>query len=349
MPTVPATVLYATTSSGDGVAVRSIGAGQPLVVMPTGPWDTLEAAWSVPAWRSWYEALAARRRLVLYDLRGTGLSLAHASGALFGLEAQVEDLAAVIDRLQLENVSLFGAQHAGPAAITFCARHPARVANLILWCTYSRAADYFASTHSRAVHGVLDHDWQLFTETVTHAHFGWTESETAGQVAAALRAGLSPELIAAFDNATASVDVTALLPQVRARTTVLHPRNVSHPDPALSRQLAAAIPGAELVIVEGASLAPFAGDTRSVVGLLAGILGTPAARPARAALLEPLSPREVDVLRLLAAGHSNSEIAVELVISPGTAKSHTASILRKLDVSNRTRAVARARELGLLD
>jgi ATP/maltotriose-dependent transcriptional regulator MalT len=349
MPTVPANVLYATTSSGEGVAVRSMGAGQPLVVMPTGPWDTLEAAWSVPAWRAWYEALAARRRLVLYDLRGTGLSLAPASGALFGLEAQVEDLAAVIERLQLQRVALLAAQHAGPAAIAYCARNPDRVAHLMLWCTYARAREYFASTHSRAVHGVLDHDWRLFTETVTHAHFGWTESETAGQVAATLRAGLSPELIAAFDNATASVDVTALLPELRVRTTVLHPRDVSHPDLALARQLAAAIPGAELVIVEGSSIAPFVGNTRELVSLVDRLLGTRSAVDQGAVVLEPLSPREMDVLRLLAAGHSNSEIAVELVISQGTAKSHTASILRKLDVSNRTRAVARGRELCLMD
>jgi DNA-binding NarL/FixJ family response regulator len=143
--------------------------------------------------------------------------------------------------------------------------------------------------------------------------------------------------------------VTALLPEVRARTTVLHPRGVSHPDPARSRQLAAAIPGAELVIVEGSSVAPFVGTTQELVSVFDRLLGTRTAVDKRAVLLEPLSPREMDVLRLLAAGHSNSEIALELVISQGTAKSHTASILRKLDVSNRTRAVARGRELGLLD
>jgi LuxR family maltose regulon positive regulatory protein len=64
---------------------------------------------------------------------------------------------------------------------------------------------------------------------------------------------------------------------------------------------------------------------------------------------EGLSEREREVLRLVAAGLSNREIAAQLIISPGTAKTHTASIYRKLDVGNRTRAVARARELGLLE
>jgi DNA-binding CsgD family transcriptional regulator len=65
--------------------------------------------------------------------------------------------------------------------------------------------------------------------------------------------------------------------------------------------------------------------------------------------VEPLTTRELDVLRLLAKGRSNTEIAGELVVAEGTVKAHTSSIYRKLEVANRTRAIVRARELGLLD
>jgi LuxR family maltose regulon positive regulatory protein len=61
-----------------------------------------------------------------------------------------------------------------------------------------------------------------------------------------------------------------------------------------------------------------------------------------------LSERELEVLRLMAAGCSNQEIANELVIALGTAKRHTANIFDKLDVRNRTEAVTKARQLGLL-
>jgi len=61
-----------------------------------------------------------------------------------------------------------------------------------------------------------------------------------------------------------------------------------------------------------------------------------------------LSEREMEVLRLIAAGCSNQEIASQLVIAIGTAKRHTANIFDKLDVRNRTEAVTRARQLGLL-
>jgi LuxR family maltose regulon positive regulatory protein len=65
-------------------------------------------------------------------------------------------------------------------------------------------------------------------------------------------------------------------------------------------------------------------------------------------LPEPLSERELEVLRLIAAGDSNREIAAKLVISLGAVKKHLNNIFGKLEAGNRTQAVARARELGLL-
>ncbi len=67
----------------------------------------------------------------------------------------------------------------------------------------------------------------------------------------------------------------------------------------------------------------------------------------RVALIEPLSEREVEVLRLVSAGLSNREIAAKLFISPGTAKTHIHNLCGKLGVRNRTEAAIRARELGL--
>ena len=67
-----------------------------------------------------------------------------------------------------------------------------------------------------------------------------------------------------------------------------------------------------------------------------------------AGLIEPLSDRELQVLRLLAAGRSNQQIADELVVVLDTVKKHVGHILNKLGAANRTQAVARARALGLL-
>jgi len=67
-----------------------------------------------------------------------------------------------------------------------------------------------------------------------------------------------------------------------------------------------------------------------------------------AGLLEPPSGRELEILRLVAAGKSNRQIASELFVSVGTVKTHLNNLYRKLDARSRTQAVARGRELNLI-
>ena len=74
----------------------------------------------------------------------------------------------------------------------------------------------------------------------------------------------------------------------------------------------------------------------------------PASRPPARPLVEPLSPRELEVLQLMAQGRSNQEISERLFLALSTVKGHNRNIFDKLQVQRRTEAVARARELGLL-
>ena len=93
------------------------------------------------------------------------------------------------------------------------------------------------------------------------------------------------------------------------------------------------------------------GYIQLIQAALAPIQDAPAA-PARVVahqpLLDPLSPREQEVLALLAQGFSNQQIADRLIISLNTSKRHVKHVLAKLVVTNRTQALARARELHLL-
>lgn len=65
-------------------------------------------------------------------------------------------------------------------------------------------------------------------------------------------------------------------------------------------------------------------------------------------LVDPLSPREIDILQRVATGISNKEIAETLVISEGTVKNHLSNILRKMGVKDRMQAVIKAKELGII-
>jgi LuxR family maltose regulon positive regulatory protein len=80
----------------------------------------------------------------------------------------------------------------------------------------------------------------------------------------------------------------------------------------------------------------------------AGSLVEPGVQSANNMLVEPLSQRELEVLHLMALGRTNQVIARDLIVALGTIKAHAVSIYRKLDVANRTEAVARARQLGIL-
>lgn len=72
------------------------------------------------------------------------------------------------------------------------------------------------------------------------------------------------------------------------------------------------------------------------------------AAAANQSLVDPLTNRELEVLQLIAEGLSNQQIADHLIISKGTVKYYTSNIYSKLQVSNRTQAVAQAREIRIL-
>jgi DNA-binding NarL/FixJ family response regulator len=86
-----------------------------------------------------------------------------------------------------------------------------------------------------------------------------------------------------------------------------------------------------------------------VVARIAGLPAEEEARPAVPPPAVPLSARELEVLRHVAAGASNREIAAALYLTEGTVKNHVTSVLTKLDVRDRTQAALRAHALGLVD
>ena len=346
-------IRYAKTSDDAAIAFWTAGDGVPLVHLPWMPWSNVQLEWQDPEVDRWFQELARIGTLVRYDGRGTGLS--DRLDPDLSLAAQVRDIEAVAERLELKRFIMIGVYHSGPAALAYAARHPEQVMGLILWCTFARGEDYYRSPTVQSIMKIVD-DWNLYTETGAHAFVGWESGEAAHRIAALMRECVTPETARAFFKVMASVDCREMLPAIRAPTLVLHPLRFPLIELELAKQIAAGIPEARLVTVDGASLAPTRADFAHTMRAIRDFLGT--LRPADVAAMnsvaspeavqlapvvekhDSLTSREIEVLQLLAAGRSNREIADTLVLSTRTVERHVLNIYAKINVNNRSQATA---------
>jgi len=263
-------IQFARTPDGVDIAFWAIGEGPALVAMPSMPWSHLRLEWSIPEVERWYRMIGRGRRLVRYDGRGFGLSQREAPS--FDLQAQVADLAAVIDRAGVDRVDLLAAQHSGPPAIAYAVQNPDRVAHLVLFCTYANGRAYASLPVIAATRGIIHQDWEFYTEAVARLLLGWTQPEAASRFARLIAACTTPELAGAVLAATSTFDVTALLAQVAVPTLVMFRPQLRSASFEQSRLLASSIPGARLVLLEGDSVAPYLGDVAAVTAEIDGFL-----------------------------------------------------------------------------
>jgi len=264
-------IQYAKTTDGVSIAFWTLGDGMPLVYLPDIPQGHIQAEWQIPECRRWYERLGQKRKVVRFDCRGSGLSDREVSD--FALDALLLDLQAVVGRLSLERFALLGCLQMGPVAIAYAARNPERVSHLVLWCSYARASDLYTSPRLRALRELLEKDWELYTETMAHIVFGFSEGEPAHRAAALYRESVTPEALRRAVGTFREFDVTALLPQVKAPTLVLHRSQVRLLDMNVARQLASHIPDARLLLQQGDILSPWLGDMDAVVKAIDEFLG----------------------------------------------------------------------------
>jgi class 3 adenylate cyclase len=254
-------IQYARTAEGLSIAYWSVGVGLPLIILPVASFSHVQMEWQIPDYRRWYELLAKDCTLIRYDQRGCGLSDRGATD--FSLGAQMRDLEAVVDAIGLDRYAVWAPIMTAPLGIHFAATNPDRISHLLIWCGFARYADWASSPVVQGLQAILDKDWELYTEAVSHAALGWTASEPARQYAAYMRESVSHEVAKATFAALEDIDVEADLSRVQCPTLVLHRRQVAFPPVDLARRLAARIPNARFGLFEGASLASFIGDIES--------------------------------------------------------------------------------------
>ena len=224
MKTVPR-ISYARSADGVSLAFTVTGGGPALVFVPWVPFSNLQTEWQNPLLRGVFEQLAQRLTLVHYDGRGTGHSQRDVTD--LSLEAMVCDLAAVIDRAGLAEVSLLGQYNSCPHVIAYAARHPQRVRRMVLFAGSARGWDAMSGKQTQAMLSLIEQDWDLFADTAAHQWMGWSAGEAGRAIADGIRGAVTPQVARATMQAASAADVTEQLPQVAARTLVLHPRDMT--------------------------------------------------------------------------------------------------------------------------
>jgi len=334
--------------AGRRVAYAATGEGPPLVA-PAWWISHLELDWEDPAFRGFWESVGAGHTLVRYDRLGVGMSDREVLDDDLTLDTDVAVLGAVLDELSLEKVVLFGGSSGGCAAIAFAARFPERVDRLVLCGAYADGSSITTREVQESVVSTVRSHWGLGSRVLADIFLGESDSAEQERLARYQRVAASPETAAALLELTYRNDVRAELPHVRAPTLVMHRRGDRAIPYRLGRALAAAIPGATLVPLDGSAHLPWTGDWQAGARALRSVLAPEApARLAGEPAVALLSRREREVLVLVANGLSDQEIAAQLFLSPHTVHRHVANIRHKLGRGSRTAAVAEAARLGLL-
>lgn len=333
----------------DGVSVAwcAVGDGPPLVI--SGWWNShLELNWEEPRFRDYIGRLAEQRTVIRYDRPGTGASGRNVQPPA-SLEQEYAVLSAVVEEAGIDEFALVAGSSGCPTAVRFAARHPERLSGLVLYGGYARGADIAPPDARETVLSIVGSHWGLGSRVLADLFLPDATAVERDQFTQFQRRSSSPEIAVASLRATYQFDVTAEAGDVRVPTLVLHRRDDRAIPVSLGRDLAERIPAAEFVGLDGANHLPWRGDrvalANEIIRFLGGKVDEP--EPAGPGLAE-LSVREREVLRLVAEGCTDAEIAEQLVVSPHTVHRHVANIRTKLGVPSRAAAAAWAAARNLL-
>lgn len=259
-------------ANGDvNIAYQVLGTGPIDIVFVMGWVSHLEYFWKHHTFASFLEKLASFSRLILFDKRGTGLSDRVPINELPTLEQRMEDVHAVMNAVGSERAVLVGVSEGGPMCSLFAATYPERTAGLVMIGTYAkriRDDDYpWAPTEEQrnAFFDLMRREWGGPVGIAERAPTLADDAEFSRWWAEYLRMGASPGAAVALTQMNAEIDVREVLPLVRVPTLVIHRSGDACLKVEEGRYVAARIPGAEYVELDGVDHLPFVGDQDAVI------------------------------------------------------------------------------------
>jgi pimeloyl-ACP methyl ester carboxylesterase/DNA-binding CsgD family transcriptional regulator len=310
----------------------------------------LELDWQSPNVRRFWEGVAQGYTLIRYDRLGVGMSDRTVLDSDLTLDGEVATLRALLDELELDRVSLIGGSSGSCTAVAFAAAFPERVERLVLYGSYRQGGALTPPGVADAIVAAVQAHWGLGSRLLGDIFLSGADAAEHERFARLQRESATAETAAALLRLVYRLDVRACLPLIRQPATVVHRRDDRAVPYQLGREVAAAIPGATFIPLQGTSHFPWHGDVDSVVRACRQALAPQQPPPRDAVESGPvvLSHREREILACVARGLADRDIAVQLQLSPHTVHRHVANIRRKLGSPSRTAAVAEAARLGLL-
>ena len=341
---------FCRSADGTRIAWAKSGSGPPLIV--TTCWlSHLQFDWESPVWRHFLRDIGEFATIVRYDERGHGLSDPGVTD--HSLEARVADFEAVVEAAGYERFAVMGMAQGGPVAIEYAARHPERVTQLLFYNSYAVAQpdqSPEAIAMSDAFEQMIKVGWARpeseFRRVFTSMMIPDATEEQMRWLDELQRVSVTAETAVLARRQRNQSDVQETAATLTVPTVVLHSRGDRMNDFEEGVRLASLIPGARLVPLESNNHIVLADEPawRSIVEECASVLVDERPIQLDGADVSSLSARELDVLRLVAEGLDNDEVARRLTLSTRTVERHLQNVYTKLGVqgrSARTAAVAR--------
>jgi pimeloyl-ACP methyl ester carboxylesterase/DNA-binding CsgD family transcriptional regulator len=339
------------------IAYSVSGEGPIDVLMVPGFISHLEYAWREPSLARFLRKMSAFCRVIMFDKRGMGLSDRMPSGLTPTLDERIDDLRAVMKAAGSTRVVLFAWSEGGPMSIQAAASDSERVAALILVGTTPRfpSAPDFPEGIPQEILDLAIEAWEEeWGEGVALELYGPSvadDDRVRSWWAAYQRFAATPGAVAATLRMHLAVDVRDALAQVKAPTLIVHRVDDMLVPVTCARYMANTIPGARYLELPGCDHMYWLGNQDEVLSAIRAFLaatleGAPIERMKQRRRRRPsvgwesLTEAELDVVRLVAEGMTNPEIARRLFVSPRTVQTHLGHVFTKLGLSNRAEVAA---------
>jgi pimeloyl-ACP methyl ester carboxylesterase len=292
---------FCTTADSVRIAYATIGTGPTLVVSHHAP-SHLGLEWEEPRVRDFWETIGRYHQVVRYDKHGCGLSDRNRTD--FSVDSEVRTIEAVVKKLGLKSFVLWGqGGQAAASAIPYAVKFPNNVSHLILCNAHARwhSGPEWGGVSVRAL---AASNWRMAQMAMAEGMLGsaFFDASALQWHLRILQEGVTSEMgFKLIAEHLRKIDVRDLLPKVSVPTLVVHYRNDRAIPLEAGRELAAGIPGARFVPLEGDAHIFYFGDRRPLRRAIAEFLGDPMEEDrqpaADSAKSDPTTKEQGDVFR----------------------------------------------------